>query len=86
MYLTIISVFWVCYDQSIRRNVKFIINFRLSLEPKNWNFVDRFLDPQQGPWLAPVDNKLIKWLSTQTISYQGPFLLKQINCNSFMDK
>ena len=48
MYLTIISVFWVCYDHNIRGNIKFITNFRLSLAQVNWNFVDRFLDVQQG--------------------------------------
>ena len=37
-------------------------------------------------WFAAVDNKLMKWLNTKTISYQGPFLLKQINNNSFMAK
>ena len=37
-------------------------------------------------WFAAADNKLIKWPKAQTISYQGPFLLKQINSNSFMDK
>ena len=37
-------------------------------------------------WFAAADNKLIKWPNAQTISYQGPFLLKQINSNSFMDK
>ena len=35
-------------------------------------------------WFAAADN--IKWPNAQTISYQGPFLLKQINSNSFMDK
>ena len=84
MYLTIISVFWVCYDHSIRGNVKFITNFRLSLAQVNWNLVDRFLDMQH--WFADADNELIKWPTAQTISYQGPFLLNQINSNSFMDK
>ena len=55
MYLTIISVFWVCYDHRIRGNVKFITNFRLSLEQVNWNFVDRFLDMQH--WFADADNE-----------------------------
>ena len=38
-------------------------------------------------WLAVAGN-MVKWLSAQTISYQSPFLLKQItdNSNSFMDK
>ena len=45
----LLSVFWVCYDHSMRGNVKFITNFWLSLTPVNWNFVDRFLDVQQGP-------------------------------------
>ena len=49
MYLTIISVFWVYYDHSIRGSVKFITNFRLSLAQVKWNFVDRFFDLQQGP-------------------------------------
>ena len=84
MYLNIISMFWVCYDHSIQGNVKFITNFRLSLAKVNWNFVDRFLDVQH--WFADADNELTKWPNAQTISYQGPFLLKQINSNSFMDK
>ena len=37
-------------------------------------------------WFAAADNELRKWPNAQTISYQGPFLLKQINSNSFMDK
>ena len=49
MYLTIIRVFWVYNDHSIRGNVNFITNFRLSLAQVNWNFVDRFLDVQQEP-------------------------------------
>ena len=85
MYLTIISVFWVCYDHSIGGNVKFITNFRLSLAQVNRNFVDRFLDVQY--WFADAHNELIKWPNAQTISYKGPFLLKQIKSNSFvMDK
>ena len=32
---------------------------------------------------AAAGNKLIKWPSAQTISYQGLFLLKQINSNFF---
>ena len=48
-YLTYICVFWVCNDHSIRENVKFITNFRFSLAQVYWNFVDRFLDVQQGP-------------------------------------
>ena len=70
---------WVCYYHSIRGNVKFITNFRLSLAQVNWNFVNRFLDVQQGPalqqqtacnsWFAAVDNKPIKWPNAQTISY-----------------
>ena len=93
MYLTIISVFFGCYDHSIRGNVKFITNFRLSLAQVNWNCVDMFLNVQQGPaaadslqWFAAAGNKLIKWPNAQTISYQGPFLLKHINSNYFMDK
>ena len=34
---------------------------------------------------AAADNKLIKWPNAQTISYQGPYLLKQINSNAFID-
>ena len=95
LFLATINVLWVCYDHSIRGNVKFIANFWLSLAQVNWNFVDRFIDVQQGPdpaaadslqWFFTADNKLIKWPNTQTISYQSPFLLKQINSNSFMDK
>ena len=37
-------------------------------------------------WFIATDNKLIKWPNAQTISYQGPFLLKQINSKSFMDE
>ena len=37
-------------------------------------------------WFAAAGSKLIKWLSDQTISCQDPFLLKQINSNSFKDK
>ena len=79
MHLTIISMFWVCYDHSIRGNVKFITNFGLSLAQVNWNFVDRFLDLQQelrlqqqtacNSWFAAADNKPIKWRNAQTISY-----------------
>ena len=85
MYLTIISAFWVYYDHGIPGNVKFIPNFRLSLAQVNWNFVDRFLDLQQGPCSS---RQRAIWSSAKTISYQGPFLLKQItdNSNSFMDK
>ena len=70
MSLNIISMFWVCYDHSIRGNVKFITNFRLSLARVNWNFVDGFLDVQIGAlqqqtdslqWFAAADNKLIQW-------------------------
>ena len=80
MYLTIVSVFWVCYDHSIWGNVKFITNFRLSLAQVNCKFVDRFLDLQEGPCstdslqcFTAAGNKLIKWPNAQTISYQGPF-------------
>ena len=52
MYLTIVSLFWVCYDHSIRGNVKFVTNYGLSLAQVNWNFVDRFLDVQQGPCIS----------------------------------
>ena len=37
-------------------------------------------------WFAAADSKLIKWPNAQIISYKGPFLFKQINSNSFMDK
>ena len=92
MYLTIISVFWVCYDHSIRGNVKFITNFRLSLAQVNWKLVDFSMCSRGSAatarlqWFAAADNKLIKWPNAQRISYQGPFLLKQISSNSFMDK
>ena len=78
MYLTIISMFWVCYDHSIRGNVKFITNFGWSLAQVNYNFVDRFLDVQAGAlqqqtacnsWFAAEENKPIKWHNVQTISY-----------------
>ena len=78
MYLTIISMFWVCYDHSIRGNVKFITNFGLSLAQVNYNFVDRFLDVQAGALqqqtacnslFAAEENKPIKWHNVQTISY-----------------
>ena len=78
IYRTIINVFWVCYDHSMRENAKFITNFRLSLAPVNWNFVDGFLDMQQEPcssrqqWFVAADNKLIKWPNAQPISYWGP--------------
>ena len=58
----------------------FITNFRLSLAQVNWNFVDRFLDLQQGPC---SNRQLVpKQFPTK------PLLLKQItdNSNSFMDK
>ena len=73
MSLSIISVFWVCYDHSIRGNVKFITNFRLSLARVNSNFVDGFLDVQPGAlqqqtdslqWFAAADNKVIQWPNT----------------------
>ena len=47
--LTIISMFWVWYDHSIRGNATLITNFGISLAQVNWNVVDRFLDMQQGP-------------------------------------
>ena len=37
-------------------------------------------------WFAAAGNKLIKWPSAEIISYQGPFLLKQIKSNSLTDK
>ena len=68
MSLSIISVFWVWYDHSIRGNLKLITNFLLSLAQVNWNFADRFLDVQPGAlqqqadslqWFAAADNKLL---------------------------
>ena len=77
MYLTIISMFCVCYDHNIRGNDKFITNFRLSLAQVNWNFVAGFSMCSRGPaaadslqWFATADNiELIKWPNAQTIPF-----------------
>ena len=57
MYLTIISVSWVCYDQSVRENIKFITNFGLSLAQVNWNVVYRFLDLLRAKWFSGIVSK-----------------------------
>ena len=91
MYRTIISVFWVCYDHSIREIVKFIANFRLSLAQVNRNFVDRFLDVQQGPSVQQQTDSLlwtINWssdLMPKQFSTGAPFYLNKITV-FFMDK
>ena len=37
-------------------------------------------------WFAAADNKPIKWPNAQQFPTRAPFLLQQINSNSFMDK
>ena len=78
MYLTIMSMFWVCYDHSIRGNVKFITNFGLSLGHRLIEILwTGFSMCSKGPAAAEslqfmvrcCGTKHIKWPNVQTIPY-----------------
>ena len=93
MYLTIISVFkcitTIVYEEMLGLSPTFGYRWH-RLNEILWTGFSMFSRGSAAAdslqWFAAADNKLIKWPNAQTTSYQGPFLLKQINSDYFMDK